>query len=69
MCVRRDWADLPTKFQDAINCQKPFFGGQLYEEALSREFLKEGELSVRDYTTPNPCVKDVTRFHLLNMVV
>jgi hypothetical protein len=58
-----------TKSQDAMNCQKPFLGCQLYEEAFSREFLKEGELSVRDYATPNPCVKNVTRFQLFSMVV
>lgn len=46
-----------------------FSGGKLDEEALFREFLQEGELSVRDYTAPNPCVKDVIRFHLLNMAV
>jgi len=53
----------PQSFSVQYMVKRGFSGGELDEEALFQEFLRERGLSVEDYVASNPCTKDVMRFH------
>ncbi len=53
----------PQSFQVEFVVRDDFSGGKLDKEKLFRKFLRERGLSVADYTSANPCTKDVIRFH------
>lgn len=40
-----------------------FPNAELHEKTLFEEFLRERGLSVENYTTLNPCTRDIVRFH------
>jgi len=53
----------PRSFKVQYVVKDSFSGGELDQEELFEEFLREGGLSVEDYRGFNPCTRDVLRFH------
>jgi len=53
----------PRSFKVQYMVKGGFSSGELDEEGLFKEFLRERGLSVKGFMAFNPCTKDVIRFH------
>ena len=53
----------PQSFRVRYGVKGDFSVADVDEEALFREFLRDKDLSFREYLASNPCTKDVIMFH------
>jgi hypothetical protein len=53
----------PQSFRVQYAVEDFFSGADIEEEALFREFLRERDMSFKEYLASNTCTRDVIKFH------
>jgi hypothetical protein len=53
----------PQSFRVQYAVEEVFSGADLEEESLFREFLREKDMSFKEYLASNTCTRDVIKFH------
>ena len=53
----------PQSFRVQYVVEDVFSGADIEEEALFREFLRERDMSFKEYLASNTCTRDVIKFH------